>query len=233
MSTIEKIIGQEKRFECVARVQELVEVWMRDNDVHRWEDILAPNEFNAIDTDYFEDIRTGATKIVLLPKDASYVVKIPYIGEENWSWGGEPHWFNGGDYDNDMFDYCEHEAYLYEQAQIFNCDQFLVPTLYLMDVGNIPIYIQTKVVRSSPYRYSKPSNEDEYRYASIKNSDALWPEVGAILLQYYSESEIATFLMFLKEFKLNDLESSRNGEYIAAFGRYVFWDYSGYNEDND
>ena len=226
-TVVQRVLGQEKIADCFAHIQELVNVWMKDNDVHRWEDIVSPREFEVADDDYHFQVRQGATKIVIVPDEAHYVIKIPFIGEESWG-DRDFYYFDGGDYDNDSFDYCEHEAYLYEQAEYFKCDQFFVPTIYIFDVENIPIYIQTKIkgLRSS----SQPSNEDTYRYASIKNSDVLIPEVGAKLLQYYSMDEVANFLAFIKAFQVNDLEAARNGEYVEAFGRYVFWDYSGYKE---
>jgi len=226
-TTVEKIIGQQSILNCMKYVQTIVDIWMKDNDIGRWEDIVAPNEFNVVDADYNFEVRTGATKIVLVLHDMPYVIKIPFIGEESWNDEGF-HYFDGGDYDNEEYDYCAHEAYLYDQAKIFGCDQFFVPTMHLIMVENIPVYIQTKI--DYIYRRATPSNEDTYRYASIKNSDVLIPEVGARLLEYYSMSEVALFLAFIKAFDVNDLEASRNGEYVEAFGRYVFWDYSGYKE---
>lgn len=226
-TTIERIIGQEKISECIAHVQELVGVWMKDNEIHSWEDIISPYEFDVADPDYNFQVRTGATKIVLVPDDTSYVIKVPFIGEDFWDSMGS-HYFNGGDRSNDGYDYCGHEAYLYDQAKIFGCDQFFVPTIHLITIENIPVYIQTKINYTD--HQATPSNEDTYRYASIKNSDVLIPEVGARLLEYYSMSEVASFLGFIKAFEINDLEVARNGEYVEAFGRYVFWDYSGYKE---
>ena len=225
--TIERIIGQEKVSECIAHVQKLVDVWMKDNDIHSWEDIVAPRELTVADPDYNFQVRAGATKIVLVPDDTSYVIKVPFIGEESWDDEGY-HAFDGGDYDNEEYDYCAHEAYLYDQAEIFGCDQFFVPTMYLIMVEDIPVYIQTKI--NYIYFQRRATSKNTFRYASIKNSDVLIPEVGARLLEYYSMSEVATFLAFIKAFEINDLEASRNGEYVEAFGRYVFWDYSGYKE---
>lgn len=226
MPVIEKIIGQDSISNCIDYVHELVSVWMQDNNIHSWEDIAAPNEFTVIDEDYNFDVRSGATKIVLVPNDLPYVIKIPYYGEETWD--GWVHPFNGGDEGEDV-DYCAEEAEIYADAEISGCAQFFVPMMQLTMAGDIPIYIQTKI---SAIRTERPSNENAYRYASIHNSEFLDPEVGGRLVQYYSTEEIAVFLTFIKKHNINDLEGSRNGEYVQAFGRYVFWDYSGYHEDS-
>ena len=226
MSTIEKIIGQQSISECLEYVHSLVTTWMEDNNIGRWEHVVAPNDFDVIDDDFNFDVRTGATKIVLIPLDMPYVIKIPYIGEDDWCEG--INYFHGGNYDNDGYDYCEAEAYIYEEAVKFDCAQFFVPMQFLMHVKDIPVYIQTKV---NGYLCSeRPSNEDVYKYASIRNSDILDEDVGAKLLRYYSMTEVGIFLSFIKTYNINDLEAARNGEYVAAFGRYVFWDYSGYKE---
>ena len=227
-TTVEKIIGQQSISDCMKHVQTIVDIWMKDNDIKRWEDIVAPNEFDVVDADYNFEVRTGATKIVLVLHDMPYVIKIPYIGDDDWCEG--INYFNGGAYDNDGYDYCENEAYIYDEAVKFDCAQFFVPTQFLMHVEDIPIYIQTKV--TGYLRSERPSNEDMYKYASIRNSDTLDDDVGARLLRYYSMTEIAIFLSFIKAFEINDLEAARNGEYVEAFGRYVFWDYSGYKEGN-
>lgn len=223
---LEKIIGQEKALDCIARIQELVGVWMQDNDIHSWEDLASPNEFEVTDEDYHFKVCSGATKIVLVPDNLSYVIKIPYYGEETWE--GYVYPFNGGIEGKDM-DYCAEEAEIYADAETFGCAQFFVPMVYLTMVGDIPIYIQTKI---NAIRTMRPSNENAYRYASIHNSEFLDPEVGGRLVQYYSTEEIAIFLTFLKKHNINDLEGSRNGEYVKSFGRYVFWDYCGYHEEN-
>lgn len=228
-TTIERIIGEETVLHCVKYVQELVDVWMKDNDISSWENLVADSvDFSVADEDYHFQVRTGATKIVLVPDNTSYVIKIPFIGAESWDNEHDFYPFNGGDYDNEEYDYCAHEAFLYDQAEMFNCDQFFVPTMYLTTIYNIPIYIQTKI--EGLKLSARPSDEDTFRYASIKNSDVLDPDVGAKLLRYYPMEEVAQFLLFIKEFEINDLEAARNGEYVAAFGRYVFWDYCGYKE---
>ena len=223
---LEKIIGQENASDCTAYVHELVGAWMQDNNVHCWEDLASPNEFDIIDEDYHFDVRSGATKIVLVPDNLPYVIKIPYYGEETWD--GWVHPFCGGNEGEDV-DYCDEEAKIYADAEASGCAQFFVPTIQLTMAGDIPIYIQTKI---SAIRTGRPSNENTYRYAAIHNSEILDPEVGGRLVQYYSTEEITIFLAFLKKHNINDLEGSRNGEYVQSFGRYVFWDYSGYHEEN-
>ena len=216
-TSIEKIIGQEEIPSCIARVRNLVGRWMQLNYLEKWEDIIAPYEYNEVDDGCSFDVRNGATKIVLVPNDWNYVIKIPYIGDETYD---DFIAFHEGDY-------CAQEAYYYSDAEICGCAQFFVPMVHLITVNGVPVYIQSKI---SAIRTAEPSGLDTFNYASIRNSEYLDPDVGGRLIKYYTSKEIEIFLAFIKKHRINDLESFRNGEYVQSFGRYVFWDYSGYHE---
>lgn len=212
MSTVNTIIGQQSVNECMIFVRNLVHIWACNNDIHSWEDVVAPYADTYDANDGFE-IRTGATKIVLVPNNTSYVIKIPYSGDVD---------------DGSFTDYCALESQFYDEAEIDGCEQFFVPTQFLMHIADIPIYIQTKIEQIVSAR---PTNEEVFKYASIKGSDKLDSSIGGKLVKYYTSEEIKTFLDFISNHNINDLEAARNGEYVKSFGRYVFWDYSGYHEN--
>ena len=198
---------------------------------------------NLYDDGYLEDmedmpedvgftVRFGATKIVLIPQDEDFVVKIPIYGDAEWGgafWTGaaSPELSKRG-YDVDCNDYCELESCFYECAREEGVEQFFVPTYYGGMIGDIPYYLQPRIT----FIYSKAthSNGDEYTYASINGSDAIDPDVGAELLMYYTVEDVARFLAFINLFGINDLSAKRNGWYTNEYHRYVFWDYAGFHD---
>lgn len=213
MSTIQNIIGQQTVMDCVKYVHEVVECWMCDNDIGGWSDVVSPN-CDIYDSDeYSYEIRTGATKVVLIPHDQPYVIKIPYAADE---WDGE------------IPNYCDMEAGFYDEAEVDGCEQFFVPTQFLTYIKDIPVYIQTKIYG---IKTSYPTCEEVYEYASIEGSDVLDADIGGKLVKYYSSEEIEIFLAFIVAHNINDLEADRNGSYVPTIGRYMFWDYSGYHEN--
>lgn len=226
----------------------LVKIILKDNDeelvyemarqffghfnLQSWEDVTyGGRDYDYINDDYGFHTADGATKVVIIPEQAPFVIKIPFIGDESWDYG-ETQYFTGGcEYyeDEDRYDYCAEEAYIYEEARQLGCSRFFVPIVFFDTINGIPVYIQTKV--EGLKKLARPSKEDTFKYASLKNSDQLDPDVGGCLMQYYTVEEVADFLQFVMDHSINDLEATRNGSYVPAFGRYVFWDYSGYREN--
>ena len=214
-------------------VRDVVWAYFQTNSIGQWEDITCDDDDICDPPEGYDvEYKSGATKIVLVCKDDDFVIKIPTYGEceDDWTsaWvGAYSVELDARGYDVERNDYCQLEMALYECAQEQGVDKFFVPTEYVGEVFGIPVYVQPKIT----YLYSKGnhSNEDEFTYASIANSDMIDPSVGAELLMYYTIDEVRAFLEFVRSFGINDLDAVRNGWIAPEYGRYVFWDYAGFH----
>ena len=214
-------------------VHDVVWAYFQANAIEQWEDITCDNyDIHNAPDEYDVECKDGATKVVLVCNDKNFVIKIPTYGEMDCDWtsawmGAYSVELDARGYEITRNDYCELEMALYECAQEQGLDKFLVPTEFVGEMCGIPIYVQPKIT----YLYSqgKHSNEDEYTYASIANSDMIEPSVGAELLVYYTIDEVRAFLEFVRAFGMNDLDAKRNGWFAPEYGRYVFWDYAGFH----
>lgn len=214
-------------------VHDVVLAYFQANSIEQWEDITCDDYDIAAEPEGFNvEFKSGATKVVLVCRDYGFVIKIPTYGETEGDWtsawvGAHSEKLEDLGYEIASNDYCELESALYECAQKCNVDQFFVPTEYVGEMFGIPIYVQPKI--EYHYTQGKHSNEDEYTYASLANSEKVDPCCGAELLMYYSLEEVRSFLEFVSTFGINDLEAKRNGWFVESYGRYVFWDYAGFH----
>ena len=102
-----------------------------------------------------EEIRTGVSKVVIIPHDSSYVLKIPYRGaregEESWDF----HYAGNKIRD---WDYCETEAEIYDAFKEEGLECFLAKTVrYGKDATGYPLYIQEKCITSYDYEDPDPN----------------------------------------------------------------------------
>ena len=119
--------------------------------------------------DDYEDFATGATKIVLIPEDAEYVIKIPFSHslQDISKWDAEleeyvnfyqefecaP--FGGG------WDYCCSEVEVYKMACEHNVAQYFLPIQYIGEFNGHPVYAQEKVEMYDRYTTTSHSYIDE------------------------------------------------------------------------
>lgn len=197
------------------------------NGIREWEDLCYGDEFRY--DNFNGEIRDGATKVVLMPWGADFVIKIPFFGErDGWDRTAIPFCCA---LNNDLGvegpnDYCALEAAAYKKAVEWGIEDMFASTYQFGHYYNIPIYIQTRV---SPLR-RKANDDSTYKYASLKGSETFDSEVGANLMDFYDASHVERFLQFYNRFCLNDMANFRNGGFDRNSGRYIFWDYSGYND---
>jgi hypothetical protein len=201
--------------------------FFEENGIESWEGFCYGDDFDG-EADGYE-IRTGASKVVLIPYGAEYVIKIPYYGQLD-DWDGSPIAYEGAwvseiDTDNTN-DYCELEAAVYDEAVEWGVEDFFVPTTWFCDIGHIPIYVQPRV---QPSRH-KTAEDNTYKYASIKGSDEFDTDVGASLVEFYTLPHIEKLLQFLKYYHINDVDNFRNGGFDNVTKRHVFWDYAGFRD---
>jgi len=219
-------------------IYKLVSDYFEANGIDSWENFCYGDDVENEPIYFNGEICSGATKVVLVPYDMPFVIKIPFSGWRE-DWDGECIPFEEGfnsaleelGYSTQGNNYCDLEVNVYAASVQEGVSQFFAPTIFFDEINSFPIYIQTKITANTwATRKIKPKDNDTYTYASIKNSDMIDPECGTRLLQFYSVEEIARFLSFVKTYNIVDIDNFRNGGVAAEIGRYIFWDYSGYYE---
>lgn len=227
MTLLEKVIGSKDVGGTFDFITKAVIDFFKENEVQEWKDFYYGTEVDCADSfdGYVED---GASKVVLIPDNVSYVIKIPFYGECGWD-EGEVYPYMGAvsplietDEPNN---YCALESAIYLEAMDWGIEKFFVPTVYIGDVFGVPIYVQTRI-KNVRHMTDK---ENTFKYASIKGSDEFDSDVGAQLVEFYSLEEVETLLRFLKSYHINDVDNFRNGGYDPSYKRHVFWDYAGFN----
>lgn len=208
-------------------ITDIVTNFFEENGIESWEGFCYGDDFDGAADGY--EIRTGASKVVLLPDGARYVIKIPYYGQLD-DYDGTSIPYNGAYVSNieidNTNDYCELEAAIYDEAVEWDLQDFFVPTTWVCDIEHIPIYVQPRI--QSIYR--KAAEENTYKYASIKGSDEFDSNVGASLVEFYTLPHIEKLLAFFKYYEINDVDNYRNGGYDLRLKRHVFWDYAGFRD---
>lgn len=184
----------------------------------------------------------GASKMVIIPKGADYVIKIPFTGQEETTYD---------DYDDDYYqefidfnyslygdgwDYCLTEAVHYNKAKRKNIEKIFCKTRCIGKVSGHPIYIQeraedyyshrSKNAQSKSSRKSKTSKEIENicRENRFSQFNIKWQ---TDVYNYYGEKIFNRFMDFIKKECIQDLHSGNIG-YLGA--RPVILDYSGWFE---
>lgn len=175
------------------------------------------------------DFEYGATKLVIIPCDEDYVIKIPFNTTED----GEL--FEAAPYGE--WNYCESEMSLYEEAKERGFGEMFKP-LFQVIVNPYPVYFQEKVV----------CFYDSDLWHSKKRSAAFLKEIKTTLgkkgiftsrLEENWRADCVEFLgsierfeefwNFLLEFGMADDLHSANVGYTAEETPIIL-DYAGYNE---
>ena len=225
MNSLKNMISENSQY-----IYDVVEDFIKSNDIDNWENF----SYDCCYVEHPDDVemRSGASKLVLIPIEEQFVIKIPYYGEGDYGWvfpytGAHNETLEEIGYSVEDNNYCALEANLYAEAVKCDCAQFFVPVLFFDTISGFPVYIQSKA--TTDFRKNKSGNTDNtYKYASIKNSDIFDPEIGSRLVDFYSTYEIEKFLNFIKTYQINDIGNYRNGGYSIEASRYVFWDFSGF-----
>ena len=126
------------------------------------------------------EIEHGVSKVVLVPAEGDYVIKIPFNGtyysiydedgdieDEEWS-----EYYNAPE--ECGWDYCAAEVEVYNMAKEHNVDCFFARTEFLCSTKNYhPIYIQEKVKTRYAFAYDaiKPSEKSLKDYKEKYKKD--------------------------------------------------------------
>lgn len=195
------------------------------------DDLVCDIEKNFPDLDFTFEM--GATKCVIIPIEADFVIKIPFDGEnrridEYHEWD-EFYQFTGGGADG--WDYCDQECAYYEDVvKGSGFEKFFLPNNVLS--FNWPVYIQQKaeIVNETRRETSKKSKEmvKEIRKTIWCRFPNTWLELCLEKFDY-DVNKFKNFICFLDD-NFSDLHSSNIG-YLDD--QPVIIDYAGYCEQED
>lgn len=170
----------------------------------------------------------GVSKLVILPRDEKYVIKIPFSGYEDED--GYADNFYANDDDNHNWDYCFTETLLYRGAVSYGCQDFFCKTKMIGCVNNYPIYVQQRAtILGSKLEFTKiekiRKSERYCQKTGFPKFNSTWI---ADAIDYYSEKDMNNLMSFIREAGIaSDLHASNIG-YIGK--KPVLVDYSDYRE---
>lgn len=202
--------------------------YFTDNDAEDYVYSLDRNKVPDFDYEY------GATKLVIIPKNKDYVIKIPFNGGYSC---GEYTSFNGANDEAWGDNYCEAEVEIYQLAKEAGFEKMFLPLTYVL-TSCVDIYIQPKCecyIKNDVKQDSYSSKESKERILEDKKQGKryLFGEfsdswTASCLDVLGSIEELKRFEKFLEDNGIfYDLHSGNIGYYE---GHAVILDYGGYNE---
>lgn len=184
----------------------------------------------------------GASKIVFIPSESDYVIKIPFSGQEETVYGEDDevldytdfHYFFGA---NEHWDYCAVEVEISSKAEKLGLGKCFAKTIFLGDMNGYPVYSQEKATTF----FDLKDNDDidmwsKEKVEKNKKTRTKCKEMQVCcfnstwlsdFIEYYGEKTFKDFMLFLKEERIGDLHSENIG-YIED--RPVLIDYSDFRE---
>lgn len=182
--------------------------------------------------DFFReyDLHNGATKAVIVPRHEDFVIKIPYNGYYDTYYNDydeeEDYFipFEGGDEEQQPWNYCEAELKKYNFAKQFGFEKYLAKVEFLGYINGYPIYVQEKCKIGVSHHYSQ---EERQKTSNLSKKfigiNLNWLTDFRI---YYGEEELINFISFISKNHWNDLYGDNVG-YLND--KPVLVDFAGYN----
>lgn len=174
---------------------------------------------------YVFDYDFGATKLVIIPQNKDYVIKIPFQGyyEDSFCY------FTNANSDFD-WDYCWEEAERYYRICSTPFKKFFAETIFIGYVGDYPIYLQEKC---TPFNNSyKKAKEKTIKMDSFLQKHHCYYDLNTDwcidLLKYCGPKEFKEFLALIKKLKWDDDLTYDNVGYKD--GHPIIIDFSGFRE---
>ena len=178
------------------------------------------------DKGYIFNYDFGATKLVIIPRNKDYVIKIPFQGY----------------YKNDCFynfigadsefkwDYCNVEVERYENIYSTSFKDCFAETIFIGYANNYPIYLQEKC---TPFNgsYNKTKEKRKKMNSFLRKIDCYYelnPDWCIDLLKYYGPKRFKEFLILIKKFKWVDDLTYDNVGYKNGYP--IIIDFSGFRE---
>ena len=148
--------------------------------------------FYSIKNTPFSYFNTGASKLVLFPFEADYVIKIPFTG----SYDLEYEDFYGAE-EPDGWNYCRVEQQIYEAAKEHHFEELFLPLERIDEIEDYPVYIQPIAV---PYTEEKDSGKycSKESYDKIKIERGKNQEIGRYNVYCFPIDWIASVMDFFE-----------------------------------
>lgn len=182
-------------------------------------------------------IDNGMSKLVLIDKSSSFVLKMPIFGEKFQEWDEENYEYLDDYYTEDYSgadseygnNYCEDELKKYEKAVEEGFSEFFPKTYYYGKTNhNIPLYAQERV-NSWDYWDNQDHISDNSK-SIAKNVDTRLPkDFLAACLDFYGFKRTMEFVTWLKDNReyTSDLHNGNLGK--RKNGAPVILDFSGFD----
>lgn len=220
--------------EYLKRVKRFFEIVNLNSDNFNYSNCfdLSTEKINEIKKELNCSIENGLSKLVLVFNDLDFVIKIPFIGED------EEEFYNSQEslqYENDKdynffdWDYCGTEYLIYQIAKEFEVEKMFLETKPLDEINGLPVYIQEKAIVGKS-QMIQPSEKSKQKYSELLNKGEIpYYDVMQSFIEYYGDLIIDKFTKFLERVNLGDLHSGNIG--VSRFdNRPIMFDYSGYFE---
>lgn len=179
-------------------------------------------------------VRMGCTKFVCFLENENYVVKIPFDtiidDEEVFSLVGA-----SGNIEDELWDYCAREVFLYESAKGNDLGFVFPETQYIGMINHWPIYIQEKCQSVARHPAFFRTTEDKIKTVTneIKAANKKFSIFNEQWLtkfyEIYGKETTCKLLEFIKFYHITDLHSSNVGFSTLDY-RPVLIDFSGFYE---
>lgn len=188
-------------------------------------------------------VENGISKLVLIPEDMPFVIKIPFNGMHHYDYvyNEEEDDYEEGDYYFYEFqvhpDYCNFEMELVQQAQDRGFEQFVLDTIcFYVDKNGRNYYLQEKATPSR-YSYGMPPREISEHSKEVAASmskaycrcDEKW---RASVVECYGENMWIMFVDWNAMNGLGILDDMHGGNYgYREDGTPVLIDISGFDDN--
>ena len=177
------------------------------------------------DKGYIFNYDFGATKLVIMPRNKDYVIKIPFQGYYEDCFCN----FIGANSELE-WDYCNVEVERYENIYSTPFKDCFAETIFIGYVNNYPIYLQEKC---TPFNnsYNKTKEKRELMDSFLHKINC-WYDLNSDwcidLLKYYGPKKFKEFLTLIKKLKWDDDLTYDNVGYKN--GHPIIIDFSGFRE---
>lgn len=180
--------------------------------------------------DFEYDWHEGASKLVIVPHNENYVIKIPYNGAY-YSCSGFEEFLSANSAEDFFWDYCFTETLIWRLAKAENVHKAFAKERMIGIINNHPIYIQQRVevyANSDKYNSNNENKKEKTeKYCREKDFRIFSLSWQTDAFEYYGSKQFDKIMSFIENYDLRDFHNSNLG-YIGQ--RPVFLDYSDFNE---
>lgn len=201
------------------------------------ENLISHIKYKLEQINEFIYVERGMTKLVIIPPNCNYVIKIPFNGHY---YDNEFYFFEEAANEEDFSDYCLTEYIKYQQLKKENLECFVAKTVYYKTIDNTRIFIQEKVIPlDSPWAYSNisipnPSENSKKIVSSIFSNDNIMDfydtEWASNCVELYGAQKTKNFFLYCSMQDPDIIEDFHDGNYgYRKNGEPVILDYSNYS----